>query len=93
MSQLFIHIFLRIDLLGIWVELLDLFKFINRVTEDAAHPLCLGSLQLRAELARVGKCCGGELPAKLRELGELLLVGEGDGDAEVVESLEGLLVR
>ena len=81
------------NLLGIRVELLDLFELLDRVTEDAAHPLCLGSLQLRAKLARVGKCCGGEVPAKLRELGKLWLVGEGDGDAEEVESLEGLLVR
>ena len=80
------------NLLGIRVELLDLFELIDRVTEDAAHPLCLGSLQLRAELARVGKCCGGEVPTKLRELGELWLVGEGDGDAKEVESLKGLLV-
>jgi hypothetical protein len=47
---------------------------------------------LRAELARVGKCCGGEVATKLRELGELWLVGEGDGDAKEVESLKGLLV-
>ena len=75
------------------MELLDLFKFINRVTEDAAHSLCLGSLQLRTQLARVGKCCRWEEPFELRELGKLWLVGEGDGDAEEVESLEGLLVR
>lgn len=48
---------------------------------------------MRAKLARVGKCCGGEVSTKLRELGKLWLVGEGDGDAEEVESLEGLLVR
>ena len=57
------------SLLGIRVELLDLFELINRVTEDAAHPLCLGGLQLRAKLARVGKRCRCKVPAKLRELG------------------------
>ena len=48
------------NLLGIGVELLDLFELINRITEDAAHPLGLGSLELRAKLARVGKCCRRE---------------------------------
>ena len=59
------------NLLGIGVELLDLLELINRVTEYTAHPLCLGSLELRAKLARVGKCCSWEVPAKLRELGKL----------------------
>ena len=81
------------NLLGIGVELLDFFELINRVTEDAAHPLGLGSLELRAKLARVGKCCRWEEPFELRELGKLWLVGEGAGDTKEVESLEGLLVR
>ena len=79
-------------LLGIRMELLDLFELINRVTEDAAHPLGLGSLELRGKLARVGKCCRWEEPTQLGELGKLWLVGEGDGDPKEVESLEGLLV-
>ena len=45
------------NLLGIGVELLDLLELINRVTEYTAHPLGLGGLELRAKLARVGKCC------------------------------------
>ena len=80
-------------LLCVGVELLDLFELVDRVTEDAAHPICLGSFQLRTELARVGKGCSGKVPTKLRELGQLWLVSEGDGDTKEVESLKGLLMR
>lgn len=75
------------------MKLLDLFELIHRVTEHAAHSFCLGGFQLRAKLARIGKCCRCELPAKFRELDELWLVGEGDGNTQLVDCLEGFLVH